>query len=263
MSLINAAGRAPTAVWSASLAVLLIALAELASRQGWVSPLVLPAPTSVLQALIDGFSSGVYWRHLASTLFATLGGLAIAFVIALFVAGVLVTFPWLDRVVTPFIIAFQSLPKIAVAPLIVLWLGFDNLAKVTIVAVVSFFPLLINALQGFRIRDRDHLDLMKSLGATRWQMFRYLRAKSAAPYIAAGLHIAAIFALIGAVVAEFVGTRAGLGYLLLTQKAAFNVPSVMAILILLMFMGITLYAVTRAAEHRFAAWATELPSQGI
>lgn len=253
----------PDKVLSAALAVVLIALAEVAARNDLVSDLILPAPSEVLAALTDGFASGLYWEHITSTLVATLVGFAVAAVSAILVAGALTSIPILERVLLPFIFAFQTLPKIAVAPLVVLWLGFGQEGKVFIVIIVCFFPILVPTLQGLRIRERDQLELMRSLGSTRWQLFRYLRMRNAVPYIFAGLQIGVIFSLIGAVTAEFVGSRAGLGYVLLQNKAQFNVPGVFAILLLLMVIGLTFHALVRAAEKRIAFWSEDISTTAV
>lgn len=239
------------------IAVVITALAEVGARLGVISPFILPAPSAVVTALVDGFVTGIYWVHLWSTVWAAAAGFAIGAVLAIGIAGILVAIPVLDRVLMPFVIAVQTMPKIAIAPLIVLWLGFGQGAKVFIVMVVVFFPILINTLQGLQIRDRDKAELMQSLGASRWQIFRYVRFPGALPYISAGLRLGIIFSLIGAVVAEFVGSQAGLGYLLLQQRALFNVPSVFAILLLMMVIGLVFDLIMRVGEKRISHWSRQ------
>lgn len=250
--------RVPDSAYSWLLAVVLLAGAEFAANRELVSSLILPAPSAVLRALIDGFQSGLYWDHVLSTLTSTLLGFTMASVIAVLLAGVLASVPFLDRVLMPFVVAFQTLPKIAVAPLIVLWLGFGPSGKTFVVMIVCFFPILINTLQGLRIRDRDQYELLKSLGASSWQLFRILRVPNALPYIFAGLHIGIIFALIGAIVSEFVGSRAGLGYILLNSKAQFNVPGVFAILVLLSILGLTFHFIMDRIERKVAFWTQDI-----
>jgi NitT/TauT family transport system permease protein len=250
-------------LYSVVLAIVALGLAELGARNEWVSHLVLPAPTDVLNALVDGlFSTGLYWEHIASTLYSTTLGFLIAATTAILLAGLLASLPFMERVLLPFVVAFQTLPKIAIAPIVVLWLGFGASGKTTIVVIVCFFPIVINALQGLKIRERDQFELMRSLGATGWQLFRYYRAPNALPYIFAGLHIGVVFALIGAVVAEFVGSRAGLGYILLQARTQFNVPGVFAILFLLMLIGLTLHAIMLVIERRVAFWAEDISVVG-
>lgn len=244
--------------YSIALAVGVLVLAEISARNEWVSNLILPAPSDVARALVDGFSSGLFWPHISSTVLGTLTGFGISAVLALTIAGALASIPALERVLLPFIVSFQTLPKIAVAPLMILWLGFGSSGKVAVVVIVCFFPILVNSLQGLKIRDRDRYELFKSLGASRWLLFRYLRLPTAIPYIFAGFHLGIIFALIGAVTSEFVGSRAGLGYVLLQNKAAFNVPGVFSILFLFMVVGLFMDGIMRLIEARFSHWATDV-----
>jgi NitT/TauT family transport system permease protein len=250
--------RVPTWVWSALLAIAIVALGEVSARNEWVSRFILPAPSDVWGALISGFETGVYWRHIRSTVGATTAGFAISAVASIVISGILAGSPRLERVFLPFIVAFQTMPKIAIAPLIILWLGFGATSKTAVVAAVCFFPILVNTLQGLKIRDRDKLELLKSLGASRYQLFRYLRAPAALPYIFAGLHVGIIFALVGAVVAEFVGSQAGLGYFLIQQQVAFNVPGVFATLVLLMIVGLAFHVLVKGTERRVTFWAQDV-----
>lgn len=240
------------------LLILFLGLAEVATRSGWVSPLVLAAPSQVWAVLMDGFSSGFYAPHLRSTVGSIFAGFFIAGSLAIAIAGTLASVPVLERVLTPFFVAFQSMPKVAIAPLVVIWFGFGELSKTVIVITACFFPILMNALHGLKLRDRDHLELMRSLGATRMQLFLRLRLPHALPYIFAGLHIGVIFALIGTVVAEFVGTNAGIGYVMLQSKANFDLPSVYACLLLLMAIGVLLHTLMKQLEKRVAFWAQDI-----
>jgi NitT/TauT family transport system permease protein len=248
----------PDPLLSLLVTVAVLGLAEVAARNEWVSRLILAAPTDVARTLWAGLADGIYWRHIGSTMQATLGGFLLAAVSGIAIAGLLASVPRLERVFLPIIVALQTVPKIAIAPLIILWLGFGGGGKTVIVTIVCFFPILVNSLQGLRMRDRAHLELMQSLGATRWQMFRYVRVPNSLPYIFAGLHISILFALLGAIVAEFVGSRAGLGWLLLQARAQFNVAGVFAILILLMVIGLVLHHAVHWLERRIAFWAKDV-----
>ncbi len=242
------------------LGVVIVAVWEVAARNGWVSPFVLPAPSAIFDSLVTNMASGLYWHHLVATVWAAALGFVIAAVGGIMLAGLLVSIPPIRTAVFPYVIAFQTLPKVAVAPIVVLWLGFGQLAKLFIVVFVCFFPILINSLEGLEIRDRDRLELFQSAGANRWQLFAGLRVPGALPSIFAGLHIGAVFALLGAVVAEFVGTREGLGYLLLLQKSQFDVPGVFAILVLLMLIGLVLSGLMRFLESR-VSWSKGLDTR--
>lgn len=241
-----------------ALGVVFLAAVELLARSGVVSPLLLPAPSAVLNTLISGTSSGLYIEHIASTAGSAVGGFAIAVVVAFIISAILVSSPFIERVIYPYIVAFQTLPKVAIAPLIVIWLGFGSTSKVTIVAIVCFFPILVNTLQGLRIRDRNQYELMRTIGASRLQMLRFLRLPNALPYVFAGFHVGVVFSLIGAVVAEFVGSLSGLGYLLLIEQSAFNVPGVFAILVILMVIGIVLHLIMGFAERKIAFWTSDV-----
>lgn len=239
------------------LLALLLGLGELATRMGWVSSLILPAPTAVVDALVSGFANGVYWNHLWSTVSATLLGFGLATATGLTIGGVLAALPSVERVLYPFIVAFQSTPKIAIAPLVIIWVGFGDISKIVIIVIVCFFPILVNTMQGLRLRERERQELVVALGASRWQVFRYVRLPGSTPFVFAGLHVGAIFALLGAVVAEFVGARAGLGVLLNQERSQFNVPGVFAILLILMILGLTLNGTMKAIERRITFWSRE------
>lgn len=242
---------------SVLLLVVGIVAAEVASRYELVSPLIIPSPSSTLGALRAGFESGVYWQHLVSTLSGTLSGFVLAVLLGGSLGGLLASLPRLERILFPFIVAFQSLPKIAIAPLVVLWVGFGNSSKVVLVGIVCFFPVLVNTMQGLRLRDQDRYELAVALGASRWQVFRYIRLPGSMPYVFAGLHVAAILALLAAIVAEFVGARSGLGVLLEQQRAQFNTPGVFAILLILMVVGLAINQVMKLLEKRVTFWAQE------
>lgn len=248
----------PDRVLTVLVTLLMLGVAEVAARQEWVSRLILAPPTDIVRTLVAGLRDGIYWPHAWSTLQATFGGFVLAAISAIAIAGALASIPRLERVFLPIIVALQTVPKIAIAPLIILWLGFGGAGKTVIVTIVCFFPILVNTLQGLRIRDRAQLELMQSLGATRWQMFRYVRVPNALPYVFAGFHISILFALLGAIVAEFVGSRDGLGWLLLQARAQFNVAGAFAILILLMAIGSALYRIVHLLERKIVFWAKDV-----
>lgn len=251
------AASVPNPVYSAVVAIVATGLAELAARNELVSTLILPAPSAVFRNLVDGLGSGLYITHMMATLIPSVMGFVVSAVVAIALGGLLGSVQRLEKVFMPFVIAFQSTPKIAIAPLIVLWLGFGWLSKSSIVGIVVFFPILVNTIHGMRIHERERVELMRVMGATNLQLFRYMRLPNAVPYIFAGLHIGVIFSLIGAVVAEFVGTRAGLGALMLQQKALFNVPGVFALLFMLMFIGVMMHLIMRVIERKVAFWARD------
>ncbi len=239
------------------LVVLILAVAEVGSRSGLISDLIIPAPTDVWAALLDQWQTEGFWGEVGSTVTAMIVGFLLAAVGSFLVSAVLILVRGLEEITMPVIIAVETMPKIAIAPIIILWLGFGQLGKTVIVGLVTFFPILINTLQGLRVTNRDEYDLLRSLGSSSVQLFRYVRLPRAMPYIFAGLRVGAVFALIGAVVAEFVGSENGLGALILTSRSQFNVPAVWALLFDLMIMGIVVYAITSLVERRLLFWSKE------
>lgn len=239
------------------LVVAILLVAEVGSRSGLISDLIIPAPTDVWAALLDQWQTEGFWGDVGSTVTAMVVGFLFAAVGSFLVSAVLILVRGLEQVTMPIIIAIETMPKIAIAPIIILWLGFGQLGKTVIVGLVTFFPILINTLQGLRVTNRDEYDLLRSLGSTRVQLFRYVRLPRALPYIFAGLRVGAVFALIGAVVAEFVGSENGLGALIITARSQFNVPAVWALLFDLMVMGIVVYALTSWVERRLLFWSKE------
>lgn len=249
--------RASDLAWSGVVLATLLAFLEVGSRARWIDPLMVPSPSSVWSALVAGFREGVYWEPLWSTAKGTFLGFGLAAITGLTLGGILATSPRLERIMYPFIVAFQSMPKIAIAPLVVIWVGFGDLSKILIITIVSFFPILVNTMQGLRLRERDRQELVRALGASRWQIFWHVRLPGSMPYVFAGLHVSVIFALLGAIVSEFVGARDGMGVMLNLQRSVFNVPGVFAVLILLMVLGVTLNLVMKSIERRVTFWAQE------
>jgi NitT/TauT family transport system permease protein len=247
--------RARLGAWALLLA--LLAGWELASRASGVSTLVLPAPSAVMKSLWRGLSSGYLWPHIRATGLELLLGLSLGCLIGFASGVVLAESALLQRLLKPYIVVSQVVPKLALAPLFIVWFGFGMTSKILMTAVIAFFPILVNTLQGLRLRDRDRQELAIALGASRWQVFRYIRLPGSMPYVFAGLHVSAVFALIGAIVAEFVGARGGIGTMMNEQRALFNVPGVFAILIILMVVGLSVNLLMKALEKRVTFWSRE------
>lgn len=238
--------------------VVSIALLELLTSIGVISQFIIPKPSNVGIALYNGWTTGLFSDPLLSTVGGALAGFLIAAVLAIAFAIAVTSVPVLERILTPYVVALQSVPKIALAPIAVIWLGFGPASKILVVVLSCFFPIAINTIQGLRLRDRDSYDLFRALGASRWQIARLLRLPSAVPYIFAGLHVGIVLALIGAVTAEFVGSRTGLGVLLLQLRAQFDLPGVFATIIVMTVVGIVFYWGTSWVERRAAFWGREI-----
>ncbi|SFU22376.1 ABC transporter permease [Mesorhizobium sp. YR577] len=227
---------------------------------GGVPEFVLPQPMSVLNWLIVGFSypptnPASLWYHLGITAYEAFLGFAIGTTLGIILGMTLARYRMAERVFYPFIVAFQSLPKIAIAPLLVVWFGFGLEPKIIIVVVLTFFPLLVNSITGYHSVDPDRINLARACNASGAQIFWKIILPSALPYIFAGLHMAVVLCFLGALVGEFVGAQAGLGMLLLQYNNNMQVAGVFAILIVLGVIGFALNMLMRALENYFCFWA--------
>lgn len=221
---------------------------------------VLPAPKAVFAALLDGISQSPlvrssFWFHLFDTLKATVSGFAIGASIGLLLAAFMAEFRIVENAALPYVVGLQSLPKVAIAPLLVIWLGYGSESKVAMAAVLTLFPVLINALQGFRSSARDRLEMMAALKANRWQTFRYIKLPGALPMIFAGLHIGIVYAMLGTIVSEFTGAQRGMGVIMMQLQTVSDTAGVFAALVLLGFTGYVLISTMRLLQRRIVFWA--------
>lgn len=236
------------------LVVAFLALWEAGVRLLDVPAYILPAPTSIFMALYRGFASTLYIDHLVVTLTETFLGFLLGSVLA-FAFGVAVALSRrVEYFLYPFIVMFQSMPKVALAPLVVVWFGLGLTSKVVNASLVAFFPLMVNTIAGLRSADEDRVNLMRSLNASRMQIFWMLQLPNALPYIFAGLEIAMIFSLIGAIVAEFVGAQAGLGMLIQSMNFTMDVAGQFSVLLILSVVGLVLNGIVTFARRRILVW---------
>jgi NitT/TauT family transport system permease protein len=235
--------------------VLFVGLWEWGVHQWNVPAFIAPAPSAVARSLAAGIRSGVYLDHFWVTLGEALAGFVIAAVTGIAVGAGIAQFRVVERTVYPYLVALQTLPKIAIAPLIIVWAGFGLSSKVIIAALVSFFPVLVNVIVGLKTIDQGKLELMRSLRASRWQTFRLVTFPNALPFVFAGLDIAVVFSVLGAIVGEFVGAQRGLGNLILQFNVTLDIAGVFAVLILLAVLGIALHLAMQAVERRVIFWA--------
>ena len=207
-----------------------------------VSTILVPAPTAVAGSLVDGFQDGSLMTHSVVTLKEILLGFGIAVGSALVSAVLITQFRAVERVLFPLLILTQTIPKVAMAPLLIVWFGIGISSKVLTVALIAFFPLLINAVLGFRSAAHEQVEMLRSFGASRTQVMRHLQIPSALPHIFAGLEVAVILSVTGAVVAEFVGSSEGLGYLIQASNFTLDVARTFAVIVVLSAVGIALHA---------------------
>lgn len=235
--------------------VIFIAVWEAIVRGFEVPPYLVPAPSAVAGAFVRGFAEAGYLGHAMITAFQAVSGFVAGSLLGLAIGTLVVVFPTAERIVYPYVVALQTVPKVAVAPLIIVWFGFGMESKVVIVALVSLFPVLVNVIAGLKAVDQDRLDLMSALGATRWQILRYLRLPNALPFIFAGLNTAIVFSVIGAIVGEFVGSNKGIGFLILQANFALDIAAAFALFVVLSIMGVTLHSLLQLAQRRIVFWA--------
>ena len=231
-----------------------VALWEATVRVLDVPAFIVPPPSKVVVALWRGFASGLYLKHLYYTVLETILGFLLGSALGFFLGTAVATNRYVEYFLYPYIVMFQSLPKIALAPLIVIWFGIGLSSKVINAALVAFFPLLVNTMVGLRSVDEDRVSLLRSLAATDRQIFWMLRLPNALPFVMAGLDVAMIFALIGAIVGEFVGAQSGLGMLIQSMNFTMDVSGQFSILLILSVIGLILNRCILLIRRRVLFW---------
>lgn len=220
-----------------------------------VSKLLLPPPSAIARSLWLIYDRGLLVDNFLVTLIEALSGFAIGSLAAIFFAFIVTRSLLIERMLMPYLVGLQALPKVALAPLIVVWVGIGIESKILIAAVISFFPVLINAIVGFSTVEAEKIDLMRSLVASRWQQFRIVIFPNSLPFIFAGLNVAIVLSITGALVGEFIGADRGLGNLLMQLNYNMDISGMFAVLVVLALLGILLYALVRFLHVRFVFWA--------
>lgn len=234
--------------------LLLLLVWQLITAFGLVSAFLLPPPAQVLDAFAEAVSSGLLAKHTLTTLEEMFFGLLLGIGIGLALGYLIAKVPLLEFILSPIIVAFQSTPIVAYAPLLIIWLGSGVESKIVTTAVIVFFPMLVNTIAGIRTVAPQLQDLMNSLNATPWQTFRHLELPSALPVILAGLRTSATLAVIGAVVGEFVSSGSGLGHLVTLARNLYDTPLVFVSVFTMTFIALSLYGAVALLEWRLLAW---------
>jgi NitT/TauT family transport system permease protein len=228
---------------------------------GIVNGILLPAPSDIASQLAEDavsfFTGGPMLGHFMTTLTEVVVGFLAAAVLAIVVGVLLSEFRLFKKAVYPYVIALSATPRIAFAPLFIVWFGFGLTSKVVMVAAIAAFPILVNTMAGMDATDRESLKLMRSLGATRWQTFRRLKVPTSLPFVFAGLEGGIIFAAVGAVVAEFTGGSEGLGYLTLVGQELFLLDLAFSAIIFLALQGVLLHRLVIASRRRVVFWQAQ------
>lgn len=232
--------------------VAIVGLWALAIEVFKIPPYLLPGPGGVFSRLIS--DAGMLWENSQITLAEIVMGFGLTLVTAIPLGLAIALSPLAKQVVYPPLMLMQLVPKIAVAPLFLVWMGFGMESKVLLTLLMTFFPLLLASISGFQILDERLLYLTKSMGASSWQTFRYLRFPAALPVIFSGIKTSATIASTAAIVAEFVGANKGLGYVLLRSTGNMDMQLTFAVLVVLTIIGIAINYIVEFAEWALTPW---------
>ena len=255
------AGRAAGAGFRRALAAaappLVLVAAALAGWQWFVvatgvRPQVLPSPLRVVE---QGWAAREQiWANTVPTLQVTAVGFSVSLLIGWAIAIAVDFSPWLRRALTPLLVASQTLPIIAIAPLLIIWFGFGLLPKVVVIALVTFFPIAVGLIEGFASTPRAATNLLRSMGASRWQRFRLVRLPQAMPSFFTALRIGITYAVTGAIFAEYVGATAGLGIYMSLSKNSFRTDLVLAAVVVTAVLSVSLFALTYLVQRLVVPW---------
>jgi NitT/TauT family transport system permease protein len=230
-----------------------IAVWQLAVTVLGVREYLLPSPLSVLHAMGPG---EIPWtKHIWITAVEILGAFSIAAMAGVLLGAAIAWSHAVSRALTPFLVFVNTLPKVAIAPLFLIWLGYGILPNMLIGALIGFFPVVINTAVGLTQIEQDMLDLGRVFSAPRWKVFAKIRVPNAYPYILGALKVTATSAVVGAVVGEFVASQAGLGYVIITTQSSMNTPVAFAALAWISILGLVLFGAVGAMSRVLAPWA--------
>ena len=219
---------------------------------GLVPSFLLPSPIEVAQALVGDFD--LLLSHAWVTLIEALAGLAIGVAFGFLVAMCMDRFRVVNAALSPLVTISQTIPTVAIAPLLVLWLGYGMLPKVLLVALTTFFPITVSLAQGFRSVDSDTIDLMRVMGASWWQTFRFVKVPAASSYFFSGLRISATYAVVGAVVAEWLGGFEGLGVYMTRVRKSYSYDEMFAVIIIISALSLLLMGAVKLLERACMPW---------
>lgn len=239
--------------WGAgALFVVMIGLWEAACVALAIAPHLLPRPSAIYHEIVGNID--VLLRHTWVTTIEVLAGFAIAAVIGLVLAVAVDRSKWLSAIIHPYVIVLQATPKVALAPFLIIWFGFGVTSKIAMAALITFFPIFVNAIAGFAAVSPRMIDLMTVLRASPRQVMWKAKVPAALPYIFAGLEIGILLALIGAIVGEFASSTAGLGYLIANYNFQLKTAAAFAALVMLVVLGVVSYGVVMIVKRRIVFW---------
>lgn len=240
--------------WQIGILVLVLGTWELAVVLGALSPFWASSPSRIAKALVEIVGDPLFFRHLSSTLIELLAGFAIGASLGIAIGFMLAQWRTLERILDPFLNALNSLPRVALAPLLILWLGIGLWSKIVMAATLVVFIVIGNTVAGARSVDADMLTVARLMGASRRQLFWKVVLPASTPVVFAGLRLGVVYAMLGAVVGEMIAATSGLGYMLSFFAGSFQVGHLMATLVVLVALSTGLSAATSWAERRMADW---------
>lgn len=225
------------------------------SSLGIVDSFMLPSPVQVVKAFIEEFP--ILMEHSVITLAEALIGLVLGIILGFVVAVLMDQFKSVYKACYPLIVLTQTIPTVAIAPLLVLWFGYEMTPKVILIVITTFFPITVGLLNGFQSIDMDSVSLLRAMGAGRWQIFRYIKLPSAMSQFFAGLRISASYAVVGAVIAEWLGGFAGLGVYMTRVKKTFSFDKMFAVIFLISIISLLLMKGVELLQRKCMPWEKE------
>ena len=243
------------------LAAAVVVVWEVGVRLAHVPAYLLPPPSAIFQSLVSDWK--VIYLNITPTLIAIVGGFALSVVIGIPLATLIVFSRFAERMLYPPMIASQAIPKVAIAPLFVVWMGFGVLPKVWIAFLIAFFPVVIDTVVGLRSVQPEMLQLGRSMGGGTLKVFLKLRLPNALPNIFAGLKVAIALAVVGAITGEFVGSQSGLGYLLTSASGQMDTALVFAVLVTISVIAMLLFMIIEAIEKLVIPWHSSMRSRNV
>ena len=242
-------------IWSCSAIVLILIVWQLVSAIGLVDSFMLPSPIQVLRAFITEFP--ILMEHLLVTLAEAFIGLAFGVLLGFVIAVLMDQFEGIYKAFYPLIVLTQTIPTVAIAPLLVLWFGYEMMPKVILIVLTTFFPIAVGMLNGFQSADKDSINLLRAMGAGRWQIFRHIKFPGALSQFFAGLRISVSYAVVGAVISEWLGGFHGLGVYMTRVKKAFSFDKMFAVIFLISIISLLLMKGVDLLQKKCMPWEKE------
>jgi len=239
-------------LWACSAVFLILILWQTVSSLGIIDSFLLPSPIGVGKAFIEEFSE--LMGHSVVTLSEAFIGLALGIFLGFVMAVLMDHFEVLYKAFYPILVLTQTVPTVAIAPLLVLWFGYEMMPKIILIVITTFFPIAVGLLNGFRSVDADGVNLMRAMGAGRWQIFRFIKLPAALSQFFSGLRISASYAVVGAVISEWLGGFSGLGVYMTRVRKAFAFDKMFAVIFLVSFISLLLMKGVDLLQKKCMPW---------